>query len=365
MRLGLTPTETTSLRVTVGNGDEIRCHQLCTVVQVHIQQQLFTIDFHVLPLCGADVVLGVQWLKTLGPVLTDYGALTMKFIVNGKLIELKGDREKECEQVSPSQLRRFVHTNPASTFFHIRIEATTKTKPQMVHPIPEIETLLTSYASLFQPLATLPPSRATDHTINLLPNSIPVNVRPYKYPYFQKKEIEEQVAAMLARGLIQPSSSPFSSPVLLVRKKDDSWRFCVDYRALNAITVRDRFSIPTVDELLDELGGTRWFSKLDLTQGYHQILMNPNDISKTAFRTYQGHYEFRVMPFGLCNAPSSFQATMNQLFQPYLRKYIIVFFDDILIYSKTMHDHLLHLETAFQVLMAGQFSLKRSKCTFV
>ena len=99
-------------------------------------------------------------------------------------------------------------------------------------------------------------------------------------------------------------------------------------------------------------------------QGYHQILMNPNDISKTTFHTHQGHYEFRVMPFGLCNAPSSFQATMNQLFQPYLRKYIIVFFDDILIYSKTIHDHLLHLETTFQVLMAGQFSLKRSKCTF-
>ena len=99
-------------------------------------------------------------------------------------------------------------------------------------------------------------------------------------------------------------------------------------------------------------------------QGYHQILMNPNDISKTTFHTHQGHYEFRVMPFGLCNAPSSFQATMNQLFQPYLRKYIIVFFDDILIYRKTIHDHVLHLETTFQVLMAGQFSLKLSKCTF-
>ena len=119
-----------------------------------------------------------------------------------------------------------------------------------------------------------------------------------------------------------------------------------------------------VDELLDELGGAQWFSKLDLMQGYHQILMNTTDISKTAFRMHQGHYKFRVMPFGLCNAPSSFQAMMNQLLQPYLRKYIIVFFDDILIYSRTIHDHLLHLETAFKVLMAGQFSLKLSKCTF-
>ena len=288
----------------------------------------------------------------------------MKFIIRGKLIELHGDREKGMEQVSSSQLRRFVHTNPTTAFFHIRVESATKHTPSTNHPLPEIKTLIAKNIFLFQPPTTLPPSRPIDHTINLLPNSAPVNVRPYRYPYFQKKEIEEQVATMLAKGFIQPSSSPLSSPVLLVKKKDGSWRFCVDYRALNAITVRDCFPVPTVDGLLDELGGARWFSKLDLMQGYHQILMNTTNISKTSFRTHQGHYEFRVMPFGLCNAPFSFQATMNQLFQPYLRKYIIVLFDDILIYSRTMHDHLLHLETAFQVLMAGQFPLKLSKCTF-
>lgn len=155
---------------------------------------------------------------------------------------------------------------------------------------------------------------------------------------------------MLKHNLIQPSTNPFSSLVLLVKKCDGSWRFCVDYRTLNVITVKDHFLIPMVDELLDELGGTKWSSKLDLMQGYHQILMNEDDIGKTAFRTHHGHYEFRVMPFGVYNAPSSFQAIMNKLCQPYLHKYIIIFFYDILIYSRTFSNHPLNLESAFRVI---------------
>lgn len=231
---------------------------------------------------GADVVLGVQWLKTLGPILTDHTSLNMKFITGGKLIELKGDREKNLEQVTPSQLRRLLYTNPTSTFFHVRVEKHTPPQPA-THTLPEITSLITRYSSLFQPPATLPPLRPTDHAITLLPNTAPVNVKPYRYPYYKKQEIEDQVNAMLEKGFIQPSSSSFSSPVLLVKKKDGGWRFCVDYRALNAVTVKDRFPIPTVDELLDELGGARWFSKLDLMQGYHQILMREEDVSKTEF----------------------------------------------------------------------------------
>ncbi|XP_006579161.1 uncharacterized protein [Glycine max] len=314
LTLGFSPTETVPLRVTVGNDDELHCHQLCVAVTVHIQNHSFTVDFHILPLCGADVVLGVQWLKTLGPVLMDYASFTMKFITGGLLVELQGDGERDTNLISPSQLRRLPHTNSASTLFHIRLDQSTTTNLPVPHSLPAITNLTTKYSSLFQPLTTLPPSRPTDHKITLKPNSSPVNVRPYRYRYSQKQEIEEQVASMLASDLIRPSSSPFSSPVLLIKKKDDSWHFCIDYRALNAITVRDRFPIPTVDELLDELRGDRWFSKLDLMQGYHQILMNEADISKTAFRTHPSHYEFRVMPFGICNAPSSFQATMNQLF---------------------------------------------------
>ena len=248
--------------------------------------------------------------------------------------------------------------------FHIQLETNSHSQQDTTSIPKEIEKLLEQYSSLFTPLVGLPPPRNTNHTINLIPEAVPVNVKPYRYPHFQKPEIEDHVSSMMSKGFIRTSASPFSSPVLLVKKKDGSWRFCVDYRALNAITIRDRFPIPTTDELLDELGGAQWFSKLDLMQGYHQILMKEEDIHKTAFRTHQGHFEFRVMPFGLCNAPSTFQATMNQLFQPFLRKFIIVFFDDVLVFSKTMKDHVVHLQNAFQLLLSGKFSLKLTKCTF-
>eukprot|EP00253_Pinus_taeda_P028276 PITA_28276 len=172
---------------------------------------------------------------------------------------------------------------------------------------PDLQKVLENHSKVFETPKNLPPICDHDHAIHLIPGSVHPNIRPYRYPYVQKTEIECMVAEMLEVGIIQPSQSSFSTAIVLVHKKDGSLRICLDYRELNKLTIKDQFLIPIINELLDELHGGIYFTKLDLRLGYHQIRVKMEDIPKTEFRTHEGHYEFLVMPFGLTNAPFTFQ----------------------------------------------------------
>ncbi|GKA66379.1 ty3-gypsy retrotransposon protein [Tanacetum coccineum] len=323
-------------RVMVGNGQFIHCSEYCSDVTLQLQKTKFTILFFVLPIEGADVVLGISWLGALGTITADFSVPQISFVKDGNQCTLRG--EPRTQQVSSSSLSTMLKHDFIASIHTLTMEP----KPPIQNPTDTIDSNITALLDLSQTVFeiphTLPPTRYHDHHIPLL-NNEPVN-----------------------DGIIRPSQSPFSSPVLLVKKKDGSWRFCVDYRALNTVTVKDRFPIPTIDELLDELHGATVFSKIDLRSGYHQIRVAQADIHKTAFRTSDGHYEFLVMPFGLTNAPSTFQSAMNDLFRPVLRHFVLVFFDDILIYSRTREEHYTHLR--YHKLQQNHFHAKASKCVF-
>ncbi|XP_050895185.1 uncharacterized protein LOC127101785 [Lathyrus oleraceus] len=371
--LGIPVVAHTPFSVIVGNGDSIQCNGCCQDVQVRVAEQDFHISFFILLIHGADLVLGVQWLQTLGSFLSDYSIPSIQFTYNNKPITLTGSTSMTQTAASYAQFCRFMFTQAIDSIHSLHLTSfdkpdsntTTKTEHLVNSNIdPAIKDLLHQYATIFDTPQGLPPDRHQNHHIHLNPNTHPVNIKPYRYPQFQKEIMTNMIHDMLHEGIIKPSTSPFSSPVLLVKKKDGTWRFCVDYRALNAVTVKDRFPIPTVDELLDELHGSLVFSKLDLCSGYHQIFHAPEDTFKTAFRIVDGHFEFLVMPFGLTNAPSTFQATMNEVFRPFLRKSVLGFFDDILVYSKDWKSHLQHLHQVLEILVEHKLFAKFSKCEF-
>lgn len=203
----------------------------------------------------------------------------------------------------------------------------------------------------------LPPKRECDHSIPLKANAEPPNIKPYRIPHHQKDAMEEIIRQLLESEEIRASVSPYSSPAVMVRKKNRSWRMCVDYRQLNSMTIKNKFPMPIIEDLLDELHGASIFSKLNLRSGYHQIRMVRDGIPKIVFRTHLGHYEYTIVPFGLTNAPATFQSLMNKIFTLHLRKFILVFFDDILIYSKSVSDHVKNLQVVLAILKKSQLTV--------
>lgn len=243
------------------------------------------------------------------------------------------------------------------------MEVSEKDEVQVSLP-PAIQQLIEEFAVLFEVPTDLPPPRACDHSIPLIEGAQPVQVRSYRFAPAVKDEIEKQIKDILQNGLIQKSNNPFSSSVLLVKKKDNTWRFCVDYRHLNAITIKGKYPVPIVDEFLDELAHASWFTSSDLRAGFHQIRLTPGEEFKIAFQTHCGQYEFRVMPFRLTGAPGTFQEAVNSTLAPYLKKFVLIFFDDILIYSSSFEEHLVHIRLVFELLTKKNWKIKLSKCTF-
>ncbi|GJS84077.1 putative reverse transcriptase domain-containing protein [Tanacetum coccineum] len=227
------------------------------------------------------------------------------------------------------------------------------------------ETLIIYGDGIFpEDLPGLPPTRQVEFQIDLVPGAAPVARAPYRLAPSEMKELSEQLKELSDKGFIRPSSSPWGAPVLFVKKKDGSFRMCIDYRELNKLTVKNRYPLPRIDDLFDQLQGSSVYSKIDLRSGYHQLRVREEDIPKTAFRTRYGHYEFQVMPFGLTNAPAVFMDLMNRVCKPYLDKFVIVFIDDILIYSKNKQEHEEHLKLILELLKKEELYAKFSKCEF-
>jgi len=184
-------------------------------------------------------------------------------------------------------------------------------------------------------ITDLPPEREVEFAIDLVPGTSPISIAPYQMSASELGELKKQLEELLEKQFIRPSVSPWGAPVLLMKKKDGSMRLCVDYRQLNKVTIKNRYLLPRIDDSMDQFVDAEVFSKIDLRSGYYQIRVKAEDISKTAFRTRYGHYEYSVMPFGVTNAPTVFIEYMNRIFHPYLDQFVVVFIDDILVYSKS------------------------------
>lgn len=349
--------------IKVTDGGIILCTHEIVGCDWLVQGTQFSTTFKILPLKCYDVILGMDWLASHSPMHVQWAQIWLSFNYQGRSIKIQGVNNSDHHylQISGSQLNAMKKLE--DVWCEVCLYAV-ETQDKMELLLPQIQVIVDQYPELFAEPTGVPPTRSMTHSIPLLPGTRPFRLRPYRYTPFQKDEIEKQVAHLLKNNMIQVSTSPFASPVLLVKKKTGEWRLCVDFRRLNAYTIKNKFPLSIIEELFEELIGAKWFTTLDLRSGFHQILVKQEDQYKTAFQTHFGHFEYKVMPYGLTGAPTTFQAIMNHILVPLLRKCVVVFIDDILIYSKNIEDHKKHLKLVFDLLRQHQFKVRMSKCSF-
>ena len=318
-------------------GGNMKASYRCNQVNLKIIGRDFPANLIVLESSGIDVILGMGWLSKFDAVIQCAKRSVLLTSPAGERIE-------------------FVATTPSAADCAVN---------QLAGKSLEDIKVVCDYPDVFpDDLPGMPPDRDIEFAIDLLPGTAPISKRPYRMSVEQLKELKQQLEELSAKQFIRPSSSPWGAPVIFVPKKDGTQRMCVDYRALNEVTVKNKYPLPRIEDLFDQMRGAKVFSKIDLRSGYHQMKIRPSDIPKTAFTSRYGLFEYTVMSFGLTNAPAYFMYLMNKVFMEYLDKFVVVFIDDIMIYSKSEEEHEEHLRLVLQKLREHQLYAKFSKCEF-
>jgi hypothetical protein len=354
--------------VAMANGELLRSLGRVRNATIEVQGYKHSrMDFDIIELGNYDVILGKPWLFKTNP---DINWRTNEVTIHhrGQRFILQGDTSDHqstvqlCDQVLVSRQQMAKLATGADIF---AIFAKPAEEKQETNLPPKMLELLDEFQDLFpdELPAGLPPKRNVDHEIPLQPESSPASRPIYRLSRPELEELDKRLQEFTEKGFIRPSTSPYGAPVVFAAKKDGGLRFCIDYRALNKLTIKNKYPLPRIDDLFDKLQGSKVFSKIDLTSGYYQVRMKPEDIHKTAFRTPKGHWEWVVMPMGLCNAPATFMAMMDDIFKP-LEDCTLVYLDDSLIHSQDDGAHLQDLRKVFQLMRKHRLYAKRSKCEF-
>nr|AAM00970.1 Putative retroelement [Oryza sativa Japonica Group]ABB47126.1 retrotransposon protein, putative, Ty3-gypsy subclass [Oryza sativa Japonica Group] len=317
-------------------------------VLIEIQRSPFLANLILLESKDLDVILGMDWLTKFKGVID----------CANRTVTLTNEKGETVVYKSPDSPKQGVSLN------QIEAEIPVDTVEKNLRKLEDIP-IVCEYPEVFpEDLTTMPPKREIEFRIDLAPGTAPIYKRPYRMAANELAEVKKQVDEQLQKGYIRLSTSPWGAPVIFVEKKDKTKRMCVDYRALNEVTIKNKYPLPRIDDLFDQLKGAKVFSKIDLRSGYHQLRIREEDIPKTAFTTRYGLYECTVMSFGLTNAPAFFMNLMNKVFMEFLDKFVVVFIDDILIYSKSEEEHEQHLRLVLEKLKEHQLYAKFSKCDF-
>ncbi|CAN1768730.1 Retrovirus-related Pol polyprotein from transposon 17.6 [Linum perenne] len=339
-------------------GTSVRVDRVCRGCKVLVGGVEFLADLMVLPFNEFDVILGMDWLARHGALLDCQKKEVLLQVGGDGQVVFKGVRKRESAPmgvISAMQAFSLIQEGCEALLVQVSVD-----RNEELEKVP----VAREFADVFEELPGAPIEREVEFNIELVPGTAPISIPPYRMAPAELNELKEQLQELLDKGFIRPSVSPWGAPVLFVKKKDGSMRMCIDYRRLNKATIKNRYPLPRIDDLFDQLQGAEVFSKIDLRSGYHQLKVEEGSVPMTAFRTRYGHYEFLVMPFGLTNAPAAFMALINKVFHEYLDKFVIVFIDDILIYSKTREEHEEYLRIVFHRLREQQLFAKFSKCTF-